>query len=228
MEIENGMITQLSCAEIIQSPISLAKTEKLIFYPMSNPEGICVHNFGTNHLAKDVTKWIDEYIEYVQWHLTIGEGVVYQEMSLLKNGWHAGDGVNGKGNRRYIAIEVQETEAATATAISVIAEMILCKDISFELEKVSDIVKPHQFFSKNKKYCPRKILSIWDYFIEEIENKIASPFIDISGHYAEKEIIQANKQGLMNGFNDGTFRPDKQLTRAEMAIILSRLQKEDK
>ena len=47
---------------------------------------------------------------------------------------------------------------------------------------------------------------------------------DYAGHWAEKHITWVLERGLMAGYPDGTFRPDQPLTRAEMAVILKRLQ----
>ncbi len=44
---------------------------------------------------------------------------------------------------------------------------------------------------------------------------------DISGSYAQKEIQSLVQQGIVNGYEDGTFRPDQAMTRAEFAKILS-------
>lgn len=50
---------------------------------------------------------------------------------------------------------------------------------------------------------------------------------DISGHWAEKAIRRCIERGLMRGYPDGSFQPDKPVTRAELAVILDRLDKED-
>ena len=50
---------------------------------------------------------------------------------------------------------------------------------------------------------------------------------DITGHWAEKEIRWCMDKGLMKGYPDGSFQPDKPVTRAELAVILDRLNKED-
>lgn len=46
---------------------------------------------------------------------------------------------------------------------------------------------------------------------------------DITGHWAEKSIRWCVDHGLMNGYPDGSFQPDKGITRAEVATILKRL-----
>ena len=50
---------------------------------------------------------------------------------------------------------------------------------------------------------------------------------DITGHWAEKSIRRCIERGLMKGYPDGSFQPDKPVTRAELAVILDRLDKED-
>lgn len=53
------------------------------------------------------------------------------------------------------------------------------------------------------------------------------PVDDITGHWAEESIRRCMERGLMQGYPDGSFQPDKGVTRAELAVILDRLQKED-
>lgn len=53
------------------------------------------------------------------------------------------------------------------------------------------------------------------------------PVDDVTGHWAEHSIRRAISRGLMRGYPDGSFGPDKPVTRAELAVILDRLDKED-
>jgi len=50
-------------------------------------------------------------------------------------------------------------------------------------------------------------------------------FEDIKGHWAEEDINYIISKGLMKGYQDNTFKPDNQITRAEVATILARLLK---
>lgn len=45
---------------------------------------------------------------------------------------------------------------------------------------------------------------------------------DISSHWAKAAIDKAVSAGFVNGYGDGTFRPDQQVTRAEFMAMLSR------
>ena len=46
------------------------------------------------------------------------------------------------------------------------------------------------------------------------------PFSDVEGHWAQDWIIQLEAEGITAGYPDGTFRPDRTVTRAEMAVFL--------
>lgn len=46
---------------------------------------------------------------------------------------------------------------------------------------------------------------------------------DYSTHWAVKDIDLAIERGLMKGYPDGTFKPDKLVTRAELAVVLNRI-----
>ena len=50
---------------------------------------------------------------------------------------------------------------------------------------------------------------------------------DVTGHWAEKEIRRCMERGILKGYPDGSFAPDKPVTRAELAAVLDRLNKED-
>ncbi|WP_338130477.1 S-layer homology domain-containing protein [Cohnella ginsengisoli] len=54
-------------------------------------------------------------------------------------------------------------------------------------------------------------------------------FADIAGHWAQASIVEAEKKGIITGYPDGSFRPDRTVTRAEFAVMLVKalkLQKE--
>ena len=46
---------------------------------------------------------------------------------------------------------------------------------------------------------------------------------DITGHWAEDNIRWCIEHGLMQGYPDGSFQPDKPVTRAELATVIRRL-----
>lgn len=54
------------------------------------------------------------------------------------------------------------------------------------------------------------------------------PVDDVTGHWAEKAIRRCMERGLLKGYPDGSFQPDKPVTRAEIAVILDRLEDDGK
>lgn len=48
-------------------------------------------------------------------------------------------------------------------------------------------------------------------------------FVDVIGHWASDYILTAKRYSLINGYNDGTFLPDNNITRAEAAKIIWQL-----
>ena len=48
-----------------------------------------------------------------------------------------------------------------------------------------------------------------------------SKFTDIENHWAKIHIEKLEAYGIVNGYEDGTFRPDESITRAEAAVMVS-------
>ena len=55
-----------------------------------------------------------------------------------------------------------------------------------------------------------------------ISEGLSAPLNDIKGHWAEAAIRQAVGLGLVNGYGDGTVRPNRPLSRAEFAVLAVR------
>lgn len=45
-------------------------------------------------------------------------------------------------------------------------------------------------------------------------------FTDVSGHFSEKYVVEMAKKGIINGYADNTFKPEKKVTRAEISKML--------
>lgn len=56
---------------------------------------------------------------------------------------------------------------------------------------------------------------------QEVENSVS--FTDIEGHWAEEYIKEVAALQWVNGYEDGTFRPQNSITRAEVMTIVNRM-----
>ena len=57
------------------------------------------------------------------------------------------------------------------------------------------------------------------------DSSLADKFADIEGHWAAAYINNVAAEGWINGYSDGSFRPDEYLTRAEIVTIINRILK---
>ncbi len=58
--------------------------------------------------------------------------------------------------------------------------------------------------------------------IEENALRGTASFSDLDGHWAKDNILRVAEYGLLNGYPDGSFRPEGKMTRAEIAAIINK------
>lgn len=108
----------------------------------------------------------------VSWHYTVDDHEVRQHLPVDRNGWHAGDGWDGPGNRQSIAIEICENAdgdraAAEANAAKLVAYLIRTVPT---LRPFPECVVQHNRWSG--KDCPRVLRGRpggWEGFIAMVE-----------------------------------------------------------
>ena len=83
------------------------------------------------------------------------------------------------------------------------------------LEKEGENIRP------NDKITRAELAELISH-IDKKNNAIA-PFDDVKGHKFEAAINQAYGNGRIEGYPDGTFKPDNFITRAEVATMLNKL-----
>ena len=86
-------------------------------------------------------------------------------------------------------------------------------------------------FDVTNKHCPMPFItnnkknSLWDKFIKNVEDKMVEKrevnFSDIKNHWAKKYIDKLFDYGIVSGDDNGNFRPDEPITRAEAAKMVS-------
>ena len=62
---------------------------------------------------------------------------------------------------------------------------------------------------------------------DESEAQFEGYFTDISGHWARESIERAAALGWITGYEDGSFRPDAEITRAEAMTMINRVLERD-
>ena len=83
----------------------------------------------------------------------------------------------------------------------------------------------HKWFAATA--CPGAYLeSKFPYIANEVNKRLGEnrmKFTDVSeSHWAYKAIEDLSEMGIINGYEDGTFKPDAPVTRAEVATMLDR------
>lgn len=163
---------------IKQNLVSASKYALKCPNPMT-PIGICVHNTANDASAKNEISYMIGNTSSTSFHIAVDDVEAVQGLPLDRNGWHAGDGSNGVGNRQYIGIEIcysksggEKFDKAEENAAELIAQLL--KQNGWGVERV----KKHQDFSG--KYCPHRTLDRgWDRFLNMIKAKLGGSMADM-------------------------------------------------
>jgi LysM repeat protein len=140
-------------------------------YPMT-PTRIVVHNTANDASAQNEIAYMKRNNLEVSFHYAVDDIEVVQGLPENRNGWHASDGGNGKGNREGIAIEICYSKSggdrfvrAEQNAVELIVDIL--KRYGWGIDKVTK----HQDYCG--KYCPHRTLDMgWDRFLSMIEAKM--------------------------------------------------------
>lgn len=135
------------------------------------PDCIVIHNTANDAPAKNEISYMHSNNNTVSFHFAVDDKEIVQGIDLNRNTWNAGDGVNGKGNRKGISIEIcysksggARFEAAQRNAAELTAKLL--KDYGWGIDRV----KKHQDF--NGKHCPHRTLDDygWGYFLNLVKS----------------------------------------------------------
>ena len=152
-------------------------------------------------------------------HFVCDEKEVIQVLPENEVAFHAGDGKNGTGNRKSLAIEICESgnrKKAVDNAVMLTREIM--KKYHIPLEKVV----PHYHWAK--KNCPRILIDKsfvkngidWDYFTNRLKEKEIVKVADIVYNtfeevpeYWRKQIKWCYEKGIFNGTASGKLDLDR-------------------
>lgn len=216
--------------KIKQNLVSKSKYSIKCPYSM-NAEFIVVHNTYNDASAANEVAYMIRNNNSVSFHYAIDDKEIVQGIPENRNAWHAGDGRNGKGNRKGLSIEICYSKSGGQRFLN--AERLAAKFIASKLKEKNwgiDKVKKHQDFSG--KYCPHRTLDMgWQRFLNMVQaelnklkggNTVANKN-NTPSNWAKEAWNWAKKEGLMDG-----NRPKDNMTREEFATVLYRLHKSGK
>ena len=152
-------------------------------------EYITVHNTANKASAKAEISYMIGNSNKVSYHDAIDDLQVVHAIEYNRNTWNAGDGTNGKGNRKSISIEIcystgdiEKFKNAEKLAVKYIAYLL--RERNWGIEKV----KKHQDW--NGKYCPHKTLDLgWERFLNMIRVELGQSANGIPNIQANNTII---------------------------------------
>jgi len=210
--------------KVIQNLVPASKYNIKCPYPMT-PEFIVVHNTANDANAANEVAYMIRNDNKVSFHYAVDDKEIVQGIPENRNAWHAGDGTNGRGNRKGLSIEICYSKSGGQRFIE--AEKLAAKFTAYKLYEKGwgiDKVKKHQDFSG--KYCPHRTLDMgWQRFLDMVQSELnALKGVDkvaeqnTPSSWAKEAWEWAKKEGLL----DGT-RPKDNLTREEFAVVLKRL-----
>lgn len=136
------------------------------------PEFIVIHNTANNASARNEVSYMIRNSNSTSFHYAIDDKEIVQGIPENRNAWHAGDGRNGKGNRKGLSIEICYSKdggnkfiKAENNTAKFVAQLLY--ERGWGIEKV----KKHQDFSG--KYCPHRTLDMgWKRFLDIVENEL--------------------------------------------------------
>ncbi len=207
-----------------------------------SPIGICVHNTANDAAASGEISYMTSNANQTSFHVAVDDIEAVQGIAFTRNAWHAGDGANGEGNRKYIGIEIcysksggPKFDKAETNAIELIAQLL--KERGWGIAQL----KKHQDFSG--KYCPHRTLDLgWDRFVNRVKlqlggssmpaNMYGNPPLDLSNAETMKITVDVYNDVRHNKVYVKTVDADKALKDAldakakEFAIQLTAAKKE--
>ena len=136
------------------------------------PKGICIHNTANDASASNEISYMQNNSNSTSFHIAIDDKESILGIPLDRNTYHAGDGINGEGNRNYISIEIcysksggERFNKSEKRAAKEVAELL--KKYGWSINKV----KRHKDF--NGKYCPHRTLDMgWERFLNIIKDEL--------------------------------------------------------
>ena len=138
------------------------------------PEYITIHSTGNpSSTARNERAWLTNPVNdrTASWHICIDENEAIEAVPLGEVAWHAGDGGNGPGNRKSIAIEICESGNRAKTL-----ENAAALTATFLQERNWKAEQLRRHFDWSGKLCPRILMADnwagWENFKSEVQKHL--------------------------------------------------------
>lgn len=203
---------------------------------MSNKKNnfIVVHYTGATGTAKNnVDYFVREKLSASASYFVDSKSI-WQCVEDKNKAWHCGGGLQGSGGHSFYKV------CTNSNSIGI--EMCCKKDTAgnlyIEPETVNNTIdlirylmnkygipldKVIRHYDVTGKLCPAMYVNetAWQNFKNKIkEGNSVAEFKDTKGHYAEAHINDLLKMGVVNGDGNGNFRPNDNIKRGDVAIMV--------
>ena len=157
--------------KIVEDLVSESKYNTQCPYQMV-PEYITIHNTANDASAVNEIAYMKRN-NYNSYHFAVDDVEARQGLPLDRNNFSCGDGANGTGNRKSIAIEICYSKSGGSRYVQ--AEENCVQLVAYLLKQYGlgvDKIRKHQDWSG--KYCPHRILAEnrWESFKLRIQSAL--------------------------------------------------------
>ena len=203
---------------------------------MSNKKNtfIVVHYTGAAGTAKNNVDYFAREKLSASASYFVDNKSIWQCVEDKNKAWHCGGGLQGNGGHSFYKV------CTNSNSIGI--EMCCKKDTAgnlyIEPETVNNTIdlirylmnkygipldKVIRHYDVTGKLCPAMYVNetAWQNFKNKIkEGNSVAEFKDTKGHYAEAHINDLLKMGVVNGDGNGNFRPNDNIKRGDVAIMV--------
>lgn len=137
------------------------------------PQWITIHNTYNDASAQNEIAYMVRNNNATSYHFAVDDKEAIQGLPLNRNGFHAGDGSTGNGNRKSIGIEICYSKSGGARYTKAEQNAVeLTAQLLHERGWGVDRVKGH--FQWSRKNCPHRILDEgrWKSFLNRISQEL--------------------------------------------------------
>lgn len=156
------------------------------------PKGVVIHNTANDASAVAEISYMQSNSSYTSFHYAVDDLQAVQGISLSRNAWHAGDGLNGYANRNLLSIEIcyslsggERFAKAEQNAAKLAAQ--LCAKYGWGVDRVTK----HQDYRNTE--CPRLTVELgWDRFLGVVQKELEA--LGASDSQKNLKLLEENRK----------------------------------